>query len=132
MTQPAATIMFGPKYNRDIALTSFSWVGANSSYVWSTSAFVWDSNNALPGNAQTAYLGEGANIPDGARNNSLGTPNATYPKGNRGGVSLPTSGTEQGTSDFIFTDGHAKAMNPVATNPDPVAQPQSNMWFSGR
>jgi prepilin-type N-terminal cleavage/methylation domain-containing protein/prepilin-type processing-associated H-X9-DG protein len=132
VTQPAATIMFGPKYSRDISQTDLSWLGANASAVWDTAEFVWDSSNQLPGNAQIAYLGDGANIPDGQRNKSLATPNAVYPNGNRGGVSLPTLGTEQGNANFIFTDGHAKSMPPIATNPDPVNLPQSNMWYSGR
>lgn len=29
---------------------------------------------------------------------------------------------------FAMVDGHAKTMNPVATDPDPVNQPQKNMW----
>jgi len=33
---------------------------------------------------------------------------------------------------FTFTDGHAKAMNPVATNPNPSTQPSKNMWNARR
>jgi len=33
---------------------------------------------------------------------------------------------------FSFADGHAKAMNPIATNPDQVGQPQNNMWNAYR
>jgi len=29
---------------------------------------------------------------------------------------------------FSMVDGHAKALDPVATNPDPVNQPNKNMW----
>jgi hypothetical protein len=38
----------------------------------------------------------------------------------------------QNTALFSFVDGHAKAMNPVTTNPDPVNQPDNNMWNAFR
>lgn len=31
-------------------------------------------------------------------------------------------------ANFAFADGHIKAMTPTATEPDPVNQPQNNMW----
>jgi len=37
-----------------------------------------------------------------------------------------------GSSPFVFADGHAKSMNPVSTDPDPVNQPQNNLWDSTR
>jgi prepilin-type N-terminal cleavage/methylation domain-containing protein/prepilin-type processing-associated H-X9-DG protein len=134
VTQAAATIIFAPHYSRDIQFTDLSFLTENCAYVWDTSAFVWDSTNALDSNANTAYLGDGSNIPDGQRDTSLGTPNAVFPYGNRGGVSLPTDGPdmEQGTANFAFVDGHAKSMAPVATNPDPVGKPQDNLWYSAR
>ena len=33
---------------------------------------------------------------------------------------------------IVFADGHAKSMNPVQTDPDPVNLPNSNMWDSRR
>jgi prepilin-type N-terminal cleavage/methylation domain-containing protein len=33
---------------------------------------------------------------------------------------------------FAFADGHAKAMNPIKTNPNPVAQPENNLWNAYR
>jgi prepilin-type N-terminal cleavage/methylation domain-containing protein/prepilin-type processing-associated H-X9-DG protein len=132
VTQPASTIMFAPKYSRDVAASDLNWVGANSSYVWDTQAFVWDSTANYPTGPQVYYLSDGANVPDGTRDTDLGTPNAVFPQNNRGGVSLPSPGTEQGNANFVFVDGHAKAMAPVATNPDPVNQPQNNLWYSGR
>ena len=35
-------------------------------------------------------------------------------------------------ANFIFTDGHVKAMKPAATNPDPVNRPLDNMWDATR
>jgi len=134
VTQSAATIMFAPKYSRDVQYSDLNWLGANSAYVWDTNVFMWDSNTSIPGNGTPYYLSDGSDIPDGVRNSQYATPNAVFPNGNRGGVSLPTDGpdNEQGTANFAFADGHAKAMSPVATNPDPVGQPQNNMWYSGR
>lgn len=129
VTQPSGTVMFAPLYSRDTLLSpSFSFVGANSAYIWPFNCFVWDSTP----NTGSYYLADGDNIPDGTRTLTLGTPNAKYPEGNRGGVSLPSAGTEQGNANFAFTDGHAKSLAPVATNPDPVHLPQSNMWYSQR
>lgn len=127
VTNAAGTIMYGPKYSRDIQYTDLSFLGANPAYIWDTSVFMWDS---VPGNVY--YQTDGSDIPDGQRTTLLGTPNAVFPSGNRGGVSLPTAGTEQGNANFAFVDGHAKSMTPVATNPDPINQPQNNMWYSGR
>jgi len=129
VTHPADTIIFAPYYSRDNRFTDLNWIGASAAYVFGGPSFVWDS---VAGNNN--YLAEGWNIPDGTRDTSLGTPNAVYPNGNRGGVSLPTDGpdNEQGTANFSFVDGHSKAMAPVATNPDPVNLPQSNLWYSAR
>jgi len=131
VTQPASTIMFGPKYTRDDTFWSgMNWLGANAAYIWPTSIFLWDTRPTT-GNY---YQSVGGDIPDGTRDLVNATPNAIYPNGNRGAVSLPTDGPdmEAGTANFSFTDGHAKAMAPVATNPDPVNQPQNNMWYSQR
>lgn len=35
-------------------------------------------------------------------------------------------------ANFVFCDGHAKVMTPSATDPDPVNQPQNNMWDATR
>ncbi len=35
-------------------------------------------------------------------------------------------------ANFAFADGHVKSMNPAETNPDPVNQPQNNMWDATR
>jgi prepilin-type N-terminal cleavage/methylation domain-containing protein/prepilin-type processing-associated H-X9-DG protein len=128
VTQSASTIMFGPRYSRDVAQTCFNFLVNVPAFVWDSQAFVWDS---VP-NTTSQYLCNGDNVPDGQRDNLMNTPNAAYPQGNRGGVSLPTAGTETGNANFAFADGHAKSMAPVATNPDPINKPQSNMWYSSK
>lgn len=61
-------------------------------------------------------------IPDGQR------PAAAYPNGPDGGVSAH----HQGMANFVFCDGHVKAMNPVLTNPCPGSHPEENMWDAMR
>jgi prepilin-type N-terminal cleavage/methylation domain-containing protein/prepilin-type processing-associated H-X9-DG protein len=36
------------------------------------------------------------------------------------------------TANFLFADGHVKALRPTATNPNPGANPQDNMWNGRR
>ncbi|HEV2471907.1 MAG TPA: H-X9-DG-CTERM domain-containing protein, partial [Chthonomonadales bacterium] len=35
-------------------------------------------------------------------------------------------------ANFVLADGHAKILTPSATDPDPVNQPQNNMWDAVR
>jgi prepilin-type N-terminal cleavage/methylation domain-containing protein len=101
----------------------------------------FDGNNVF----QTGDMISGVNwwdaagpglLPDGARD---GTPyqapdsmtGAAYTvnKNNRfGAVSAPYADT----GVFAFTDGHAKAMNPIQTNPDQVNQRDKNKWNARR
>jgi prepilin-type N-terminal cleavage/methylation domain-containing protein/prepilin-type processing-associated H-X9-DG protein len=60
--------------------------------------------------------------PDGSR------AAAPYPKGPTGAV----SSRHLETSNFLFVDGHAKAMRPIATNPNGTTRPQDNMWNATR
>jgi prepilin-type N-terminal cleavage/methylation domain-containing protein len=74
-------------------------------------------------------------LPDGSRdglpyysyaeNGSLYTVNANDQFG-------AISAVYANTAVFWFVDGHAKAMNPVATNPNQPLQPQNNMWNAYR
>ncbi len=60
--------------------------------------------------------------PDGSRRA------AAYPNGPDGGVTA----RHNELAHFAFVDGHVKAMRPSQTNPDPVRQPQNNMWDAAR
>ena len=53
---------------------------------------------------------------------------ASDPNGPNGSI-LPQ---HQGKTNFCFADGHAKAMEPKATNPDPVKRPDLNLWYAER
>jgi prepilin-type N-terminal cleavage/methylation domain-containing protein/prepilin-type processing-associated H-X9-DG protein len=126
----AETIVFAPKYTRDVPKSSLGWIGANSAWVWPTQAFLWD---CVPDN--NYYCDEGSGIPDGTREAQFGGGARNYPRGNRGGVSEPTSsdnGKGSTAVNFAFSDGHAKSFRPEATNPDPMNQPLKNMWNSKR
>ena len=64
-------------------------------------------------------------IPDGTR---AVLADASDPTGPNGSI-LPQ---HQGKTNFCFADGHAKAMEPKATNPDPVKRPDLNLWYAAR
>ncbi|AIE84064.1 prepilin-type N-terminal cleavage/methylation domain-containing protein [Fimbriimonas ginsengisoli] len=116
VTQPASTIMFSevygayPLWGPSNFLTSINW---------------WD------------FVGVGGWIPDGRRD---GTPYTVSPNGSavvfsknnrNGGVnSVDITSPSSGTTNYVWADGHAKSMNPVATNPGP--DPSKNLWDSSR
>jgi prepilin-type processing-associated H-X9-DG protein len=52
------------------------------------------------------------------------TPAGAYPNGPNGAVSA----THTGLANFLFCDGHVKAMIPSHTNPDPTNLPNKNLW----
>ncbi len=120
VTYPADTIAVGEKLSGDIAQTSFSWLGANTEWTWTTNTVLWDCS---PVGGDCYYQDEGAAIPDGAISTTK-----TYPHGKTGGISSKHSGQ----SNFVFADGHAKSMRPEATNPDGYNQPHNNLWASNR
>jgi prepilin-type N-terminal cleavage/methylation domain-containing protein/prepilin-type processing-associated H-X9-DG protein len=63
-----------------------------------------------------------SNIPDGRK-----AP-AAYPDGPNGAVTAKHSDM----ANFLFCDGHVKAMRPAATNPHPVDRPNDNLWDARR
>lgn len=118
---PSSSIMLAEKHADTVAQTDFAWLGTNSAYIWPTQVYLWDSNtndqNAWP------YAISGSGIPNGAR--PAGKP---YPFGKAGGC--PTK--HSGMTNFIFVDGHVKAMKPEQTNPDGNNRPQDNLWDARR
>ncbi|MBC8135331.1 MAG: DUF1559 domain-containing protein [Fibrella sp.] len=117
VNNPAASIMLAEKHADDIQKTTFTWVGANSAAIWPTSVFLWDDNSNDPG--VWYYADAGSGIPNGARPNTK-----PYPMGRSGGVSTKHAGM----GNFLFVDGHVKAMKPEATNPNAQTRPADNMW----
>jgi len=116
ITQPAGTIMLTDKTNAD-ALKGGG-IGNSSGFFGSNQMSIRD------GNWDWAAAGE---IPDGTLPAENGT-TVKYPYGSRGAVSYTTAGT----SNFVFTDGHAKSMKPEATDPDPLGKPELNLWDASR
>lgn len=112
VTRPSDTIMIAEKLDSD---TSKSFSAGN------TSGF---SPNNLIGGPKLEGIGWGdQNIPDGTQ-----SPTAPYPTGRNGAVSAP----HNGRANFLMVDGHVKALDPAMTDPDPVNQPQNNMWDGTR
>jgi prepilin-type processing-associated H-X9-DG protein len=120
VTQPAATIMIAEKHTDD-------------NVAYAASMGTGPILNAGPG---TLIAG----IPDGGWDkfggcqyipNQQGTVGphgapGTYCDEANGAVSYKHSGHT--IANFAFSDGHVKAMRPSATNPDPINQPQNNLW----
>jgi prepilin-type N-terminal cleavage/methylation domain-containing protein/prepilin-type processing-associated H-X9-DG protein len=100
--RPADSIMIAEKHDADNVM----WWGPRSMY-YSDGVWNW-------------WWGCGS-IPDGTRN-----PANAYPNKPDGCVPIKHTGT----SNFTFTDGHSKAMRPVATNPGSLYgnQQDKNMW----
>lgn len=110
---PAATILLAEKHSADFKETAApgaaNWLAGNWVRNWPTNVF---NGDMLDG---TWY----GFIPDGTR-----AATAQFPMGREGGV----TSKHAGMSNFVFCDGHVKAMKPIATNPDPVTRPQDNLW----
>lgn len=109
--KPAETVLITEKHNTDV-LKIGGW-GNLSSFAPGAITVGTDKWDGLAANE----------IPDGTRDKTL-----PYPKGPNGSISTRHSEN----ANFVFCDGHAKAMRPAATNPDPVNRPQDNMWDATR
>jgi prepilin-type N-terminal cleavage/methylation domain-containing protein len=121
VTQPASTVMLAGRYqgNDSYGMGTF-FVGVS----W------YDSSDAG---------GAGGLTPEGGPQDVTGTnrtggaytgPNSyVYNKNDHfGAVSVAYAGQ----TPIVFVDGHAKMMNPVATNPDGRNRPADNMWDAYR
>jgi prepilin-type N-terminal cleavage/methylation domain-containing protein/prepilin-type processing-associated H-X9-DG protein len=120
VTQPAGTILLADLFSSSVLKESCCGFGNLSE--WFSDAFL---QIRVPGD-----IGYGAYdwfAPEDIPNGQLLTTNA-FPGGPSGGVSI-TTGVN---SNFAFVDGHAKSMNPAATDPDPVNNRTANMWDADR
>ena len=110
LTQPAQSIMLAEKHSGTVGGSGFGGQGVPSGF---------GPENVIQGQAgvDTGW-GTYNLIPNGTRSGT------TYPNTPAGAVTP----NHFETANFLFTDGHVKAMRPSATNPDPVNRPQDNMW----
>jgi prepilin-type N-terminal cleavage/methylation domain-containing protein/prepilin-type processing-associated H-X9-DG protein len=122
VTEPAATIMVAEKHSDDVQAYGGDGVGTTGSigmvFTEASNGYGWESS--APGN-----------IPNGS---ATGT---AFDTGVNGAVSTVHAGKT--LANFLFADGHVKAMQPVKTNPDPGnnldsndGQSLDNMWDADR
>jgi prepilin-type N-terminal cleavage/methylation domain-containing protein/prepilin-type processing-associated H-X9-DG protein len=118
MTQPAQTILLTEKLNKDTITDSLNW--GNASWAGVESVIAGPVMNGTGWGNNLEPDGFNGTLPDGQTRN----PTLAYPNGANGAVSAHHTNM----ANFAFCDGHSKAMNPQATDPDSVHQPQNNMW----
>lgn len=111
ITQPAGTILLAEQDADDVQKTNPCCGGGNWS-AFGPWGIITDLSDGIWGPAAIPH-GEKAPL----------TP-SVFDKAQQGAVSIKTSGQ----SVFVFCDGHARSMVPVATNPNSNTQPQSNLW----
>jgi prepilin-type processing-associated H-X9-DG protein len=114
VNKPAETIMLAERLHVWTNQATFP----GNLLIWGPGCFVsgvnwWDS------------FGSPSLIPDGTRAQPADPNDPTGPNGSI----LPR---HSGKANFAFADGHVKALDPKATNPDPVNRPQDNMWDATR
>lgn len=114
INRPADTIIIAERYN-SIARAQLNNTGAGNCTGYSSglTELSWGANIGAAGHL----------IPNGTR-----PATNPFPTGPNGAVSAKHAEM----SNFVFCDGHVKAMRPVATNPDPVNRPLENMWDGTR
>jgi prepilin-type N-terminal cleavage/methylation domain-containing protein len=113
VTKPAETISFAVSFGRsDLWGTNDVLSGVN----W------WDYNNGGPGMIPNGN--PGTTTPYSAQNGT-GTEQVVNQDPRNGAVAATYSGN---TTPFAFSDGHAKSMQPYATNPNPTGTNINQPW----
>ncbi len=107
--KPAETIMFTIRYG---------------------SQPLFGPGNILPGIDWWDYVGHGGLLPDSTRKIEPYVVNGVTVNNDKrlGGVTA----AYQNKSNFTFSDGHSKTLDPLGTNPDPTTRPQDNMYDATR
>jgi prepilin-type N-terminal cleavage/methylation domain-containing protein/prepilin-type processing-associated H-X9-DG protein len=120
ITRPSDTILLAEKFSGDQHLAANGFMGGTYVQMWPENIFL--------GNQY--YDGWADAIP----NDTGTTPGGAWPEGTDGGVTAHYSGDplKNAMANFLFVDGHSKAMHPGQTNPDPTNHPELNMWDGQR
>ena len=118
--KPSETIAVTEKHNSDVMRQTASSPNQRANFsFWGPSSLFTNQNYM-----NTDYGAQ--NIPNGSL--AASTYPANWPAGANGAVSA----AHFDTANFLFVDGHVKALRPAATNPNPGSQPQNNMWDATR
>jgi prepilin-type N-terminal cleavage/methylation domain-containing protein/prepilin-type processing-associated H-X9-DG protein len=124
ISQPSATVLLGTQLNSDLQYMTASFSGGPGGNISGFPGVGVIFDSSVPA---TQYGAGSANLlaPNGARTQVL----TGYTFGNgiagvNGGISAPYAKQ----ANFGFTDGHAKSLNPIATNPDGINHPELNQW----
>jgi prepilin-type N-terminal cleavage/methylation domain-containing protein/prepilin-type processing-associated H-X9-DG protein len=116
---PADTVMLTEHFGKDSSM--FGGAFTENASGWGFGGLLGDNAFANPSWTQNSAGQPTCLIPDATRTGA-------FPVGQNGAVSA----YHQGRANFVFADGHVKAMIPSQTNPDPVNQPHNNMWDAKR
>ncbi len=123
---PATTVMLSEKHTQDVdnyfkrvdgpassgwGIGNLNWAGPTEFSSWECDGLNWDASFSPQ------------EIPNGDE-----SPNNLYPCGPNGALST----THSQMANMAFADGHVKAMIPYVTDPDPIGQPQNDMWDASR
>ncbi len=118
--RPADTILIGERHHSDYQPKRLAAFGSPEGQgVQGSAPFV-----GVPW--MDSWLGPGE-TPNGDDKNGAGASN-DWPNGFNGTVTPAWSGS----ANFVFVDGHSKAMKPVQTCPGKWTQPEKNMWDGSR
>jgi prepilin-type N-terminal cleavage/methylation domain-containing protein len=138
ITQPASTIALALRLNQDFVKNNTDWsdrTGGNRADFQPTSVFITDDVSYSSWSQDGSGFAIAGIIPRGTRTKATTgiTPGVYSDLANDPYTKAGTVSTHYSNqSVFTYTDGHAKTLNPAATNPDPIGLPQSNQWVSQR
>lgn len=121
VNRPAETIMVTESHDTDILAAP----GVNGSQ---GNPSMWGPGCMITGQPWWDPVGGNSGPGFGEMPNGTLSQTAAYPNSANGAVSAHHTGK----ANFLFVDGHVKAMIPYQTNPDPTNQPANNLWDATR
>ena len=118
--RPSETIMATEKMNADVMRQTASSSNQRANFSFWGPSSLFTNQNYMDADYGAQEIPNGTLAPS--------TYPAGWPNGANGAVSTP----HLDTANFLFVDGHVKALRPASTNPDPTNRPQDNMWDATR